>query len=145
MSRTKVCSMALAVAVAFLLSGCSQTAGDAPASGKSQTAAGMNDPASHGSLKITQWGPQETAAGTAFNAQPDGSSALWIRVDQSLDGTDSAVTMDGAALHSSISGQLITAGVPASFYAASGVHNVAVVMKKGAEEVRSDNVQFTVK
>ena len=145
MSRTKACSMVLAVAVAFMLSGCSQTTGDTPESGKSKMAAGTNNPASHESLKITQWGPQETTAGTAFNAQPDGSSALWIRVDQSLDGTDSVVVMDGSALHSSISGQLITADVPANFYASSGVHSVAVVMKKAVEKVRSDNVQFTVK
>ena len=95
-------------------------------------------------LKIAAWGPQSTTAGAVFNAQPDGNAALWVKVNQSLDGSDSVVTMDGTALHSAISGELITASVPASFYAKAGVHALHITMKKGTTSTQSNDVDFVV-
>ncbi len=95
-------------------------------------------------LKITAWGPQRTSAGVIFNAQPDGNAALWVQVNQSLDGSDSVITMDGTVLQSAISGKLITAFVPPRFYAKAGVHALHVTMKKGVVFVQSNDVKFVV-
>lgn len=130
-----------ALVAAVLLVGCSQEGGY---STPDKTQATADKPAASTDLKITQWGPQDTKTGVAFNAQPDGKAALWVQVNQSLDGSDSVVTMDGAALTSAISGNLITADVPATFYAIAGVHQVRVVMTKGALKIHSDDVRFAV-
>lgn len=47
-------------------------------------------------LRLVGWGPSPVEAGVPFNRQPDGSSALWFR----LDGTPTCVTvtLDGRAL-----------------------------------------------
>lgn len=95
-------------------------------------------------LKIGSWGPTETTAGSIFNAQPDGSAALWLQVNQSLDGSDAVVTMDGKSLHSAISGELITASVPEKFYATSGVHTLRVMVTRDATSLQSNDVSFVV-
>lgn len=95
-------------------------------------------------LQISTWGPADTSVGTVFNAQPDGGAALWFQVDQSLEGSDAVVTMDGQPLHSAISGELITATVPARFYATRGTHALHVTVSRGATSVQSNDVSFVV-
>lgn len=95
-------------------------------------------------LRITNWGPRSTKVGKIFNAQPDGQAAFWIIVNQSLDGSDSVIAIDGAPLHSAVSGAEITASVPASLYAKKGDHTLRVIIKTGAASVQSNDVSFEV-
>ncbi|HEY0198049.1 MAG TPA: hypothetical protein VGC19_05835 [Rhodanobacter sp.] len=127
--------------VIALVSGCSKEGGYPPPN--AAQAASVKD-ATLANLKIDAWGPQGTKAGATFNAQSDGTAAIWMKVNQSLEGSESTIMMDGMALHSAISGSQITAGVPASFYARAGSRELHVVEKKGANSVQSNSVNFVV-
>jgi len=102
---------------------------------------GTNKPSS---IAITSWGPNTTQAGVAFNVQPDGSAALWVDVDQELDG-NAYLSLNGFKLKSSVSGKLITAGVPAVLYAQPGTYPLNVVDVIDGKEVKSNSVNFMVK
>lgn len=130
------------MALVMLLPGCSQEGGYASPD-KTQAAPSNNAPAV--ALKIANWGPQETKAGVPFNAQPDGSAAFWLQMNQSLDGSDAAVQLDGKTLSSAISDKLITANVPPEFYAKPGTYVLHVIMKRGDTSSQSNDVQFVVK
>lgn len=95
-------------------------------------------------LGITSWGPDHTKAGTAFNVQPDGSASLWIRVNRSLEGYEAAVDFNGTLLQGNISGNLVTAGIPADLYATPGKYTVQLLARKGNDSVKSNGVTFTV-
>lgn len=95
-------------------------------------------------LAITSWGPQSTKAGAVFNAQPGGAAAIWIRVDQPLDGYEVAVDFNGTLLKGNISGNLVTAAVPADLYATSGNYEVQVLARKGNASAKSNGVTFAV-
>ena len=95
-------------------------------------------------ISITAWGPNITQAGVAFNVQPDGSAAFWVNVDQDLDG-NAYLSLNGFKLKSSVSGKLITAGVPAVLYAQPGTYPLNVVDVIDGKEVKSNSVNFMVK
>jgi len=131
------------------LPGCSKEGGYPPpglaqAASNAKQAAGIDKGAATTGLRIITWGPESTAVGEAFNVQPDGHAALWIRVNQSMDGSASVITMDGKPLQSAISGRLITAFVPPGIYARAGVHALHVTMKNGVVSVESNDVKFVV-
>ena len=89
-------------------------------------------------------GLNHTKAGEAFNVQPDGSAALWIRFDRTLADDEAAVDFGGTMLPGNLSGNVVTAAVPASLYAKPGVFMVHVVARKDMQSVRSNDVRFTV-
>ena len=136
------------VACGAAMTGCSKEGGystpDKVVAAANTTQAGTDKDVATRDLRIITWGPEGTKAGAAFNAQPDGSAAFWVKVNQSMEGTDSVVIMDGMPLKSAISGELITASVPASFYAKAGVHALHVTMKRGGTSVQSNDVTFVV-
>lgn len=95
-------------------------------------------------LKITSWGLDNTKAGMVFNKQPDGSAALWIRVNQPLTGDVVAIEFNSVLLQGAITGNLVTASVPADLYAKPGSYTVAVIAHKGNRPVQSNEVTFVV-
>ncbi len=77
---------------------------------------------------IDNWGPRQTAAGKAFNVQPDGSAAFWVQVACVPDAT--VLVFDGVELPTTISvdDDLVTARVPDStLYAESGLYGVELL------------------
>lgn len=133
----------LAVLGALSLAACGSHSADtanAPAASSSSASA---NPAPAG-LKITSWGPDSTKAGVAFNKQPDGSAALWIRVNQSLAGDEAAISFNGVLLQGNISGNLVTASVPADLYSKQGVYKVQVIARKSNQSAQSNDVVFKV-
>ena len=96
-------------------------------------------------LKITNWGPQSTTAGQVFNAQANGEAALWIRLNQSMDGGSAALEFNGTLLPATVSGNLITAAIPSKLYAVPGNYTVHVIVRNGSKSVQSDGVTFAVK
>ncbi len=68
-----------------------------------------------------------------------------MRANQSLDGNDSVITMDGVPLHSAISGPHITADIPAIFYGKAGTHILHIITKRGTVSIQSNDVTFVVK
>ena len=142
-SRIAACSMAAIIALSLAACG-NQSANTATSSAapQSSTAAGMTSAPTN--LEITSWGPDRTNAGVVFNKQPNGSAALWIRVNQSLDGDVAAVKFNGVLLQGNISGNLVTTGVPADLYANPGAYKVHVIVRKGGQTSQSNDVTFSV-
>lgn len=89
-----------------------------------------------GFCRVIAWGEQETRAGLAFNPQPDGSSALWIRIDCAPQ--DTVVMFGGHALPTTVRATegLITARVdPPDLYARPGDQTVRLVSESMQDEV----------
>lgn len=147
---TRILACTFVVAGVVALAACSNpstghgTASTGPASSAVSSGAIANSTAPS-SLEITSWGPDSTKAGVAFNKQPDGSAALWIRVNQPLSGDVAAIEFNGVLLQGTVSGNLVTAGVPADLYAKPGSFKVEVIARKGDRSEQSNAVTFTVK
>lgn len=97
-----------------------------------------------GNLKITSYGPDHTKAGVAFNVQPDGEAALWVRLNRPLDGDVVAIDFNGTLLQGNNSGNLVTAGVPAPLYAKPGTFTLHVIARVDNRPVQSNDVTFKV-
>ncbi|MDG6349403.1 hypothetical protein QAA18_11775 [Luteimonas sp. 8-5] len=110
----------------------------------SEQAAAAPDPASMAELEIVAWGPQRTVAGTPFNRQAGGQSALWIRLDRRIDGHAVLVAFGDAYLEGDVSGDTVTAVVPEASYASAGAQAVGVVARRGQVVSRSNEVAFIV-
>lgn len=142
MSTKALITFAMVFGFAVALSGCGH-GDESPApnatNATTQTAGTVKE-----SLKITSWGPQQTKAGEPFNVQPSGNSALWIHVNQPLNGGDVTIDFNGHPLNAAVQGELVTASVPSTLYAAAGKYGLHVTVKKGASAVRSNEVKFVV-
>lgn len=134
--RKRLIHGSMAIVAVLALAACGRSANTATSAGKSASAQG---------LSISSWGPQSTKAGEAFNVQPGGAAALWIRVNRSLDGDEASIDFNDTLLPGNISGNLVTATVPAPMYATSGTYNVQVVVRSGTVSSKSNVVAFTVK
>lgn len=147
-SRKQMAGALAALMFALAIAGCSSGDGGMTpekTQGNADTAkAGADNCATSCDFKITKWGPQETRAGEAFNPQPDGGAAFWFHVDRSLEGSDAVVELEGQGLPSAISGNVITASVPASAYANPGVYKLHVTLQSGGSTVHSNDVKFVV-
>lgn len=144
MSRVAACSIAVIAALSLAACG-NQSAGTTVPGSASASSPAASATTAPSSLKITSWGPDSTKAGEVFNKQPNGSAALWVRVDQSLDGDVAAIEFNGVLLQGNISGNLVTAGVPADLYANPGVYTMHVIARKGERTMQTNDVKFTVR
>ena len=145
MATNKLTACTLAIAVVILLSGCSNKGGEpASTSAEHSTQAIPSPGTTQTELKITQWGPQNTKAGIAFNVQPDGSASFWVHTNRSLEGSDAVLVLNGVQLKSAISGSLITASVPVNLYNNPGDYELHIAMHAGKAMVQSDDVKFVV-
>lgn len=139
MSTRTLILFSVALALAIGLAGCGQ--GD---QGSPPNTAGQHAAAVTRGLQITSWGPDRTKAGKVFNAQPDGSAALWIRLNRSLSGDAVTVDFNGHPLPAAVQGELVTASVPPALYAGSGTYPLHVTAKQSAATVHSNDVHFVV-
>jgi hypothetical protein len=73
-------------------------------------------PASSPDLRVVNYGPIPITHGQAFNVQPDGSWAIWVRASRPVP-ENAELWLDNTSLVSSVSGDLITARVPARLVA----------------------------
>ncbi len=62
-------------------------------------------------VEIVDWGPKTARAGEAFNRQPNGQSALWLRLDSDAIGS-ATIRLDGRELTTFTQGVTATALVP---------------------------------
>jgi len=94
-------------------------------------------------LTLRDFGPNEVFKGKPFNVQPDGVSAIWA---SSVNASSTTVlVINGTELPSvaQSDGRLVTAGVPASVFANSGVFPIYLLDRRTGE--KSDEKQFIVK
>ena len=85
-----------------------------------------------------------TRAGVPFHAQGAGRAAIWVQVDQPLDGRIALIQFDDAFLEGQVSGAVVTAVVPGASYARPGAYEVRVLARTKDAQWSSNKVVFTV-
>jgi hypothetical protein len=95
-------------------------------------------------LRILDWGPRGTRAGTPFNVQPGGHAGVWLRLNQPLKGQVVLLQFGDAFLEGQVSGPLVTAIVPESSYATAGAREIRAIARFGDAHWGSDEVSFSV-
>jgi hypothetical protein len=96
-------------------------------------------------FQIVQYGPKESGAGVAFNTQSSGQAALWVELDHPATGSRAAIWWGDHRLESAVSGNVISAVVPAERYTTVGKYPIQVRVGSGANDKRSNVVYFVVK
>lgn len=97
-------------------------------------------------LRIVDYGPQWALRGKAFNVQPDGVSALWVKLSRPLDKSVTHVILAGKQLVTTSQGATITAVVPLELISTSGRLKLSVMTREpGGEPVQSNDVPFEVR
>ena len=128
----------LGALAALTLTGCNDNSAE---QAKPQAAA---KPAAE--LKLGNWGPQETPAGTPFNQQPNGKSGLWIEVT-GLDLTAGAQVVfgDQPLDDVTVSDKLVTAAIPPALLQAAGDRKVVVIENGSKRQLPVGTFKVTVK
>lgn len=128
----------LSVIAAFTLTGCNDNSAE---QAKQQAAA---KPAAD--MKLGNWGPQETPAGTPFNQQPNGKSGLWIEVT-GLDLTAGAQVLfgDQPLDDVTVSDKLVTAAVAPALLQTAGDRKVVVVENGSKRQLPVGTFKVTAK
>jgi hypothetical protein len=86
------------------------------------------------SCKIETWGPDKGVAGEAFNRQPSGASAFWVRTNCAAEG--SQLLLDGAAIKTAVRKDLLTATVPNGHQLAAGPHELGLRVGNGPQMLK---------
>lgn len=73
---------------------------------------------------VEEWGPNHADAGKAFNPQPGGVSAFWVKTNCALDG--STLILDGVNLETAVSKNVLTALVPRGHRMAPGNYELGI-------------------
>jgi hypothetical protein len=83
--------------------------------------------------RVERWGPDQANLGAAFNEQPDGSAAFWVRVGCAPD--SARLELDGRPLPTAVRTGLVTARVP--FYAdlTTGDHALILFDPESGERI----------
>lgn len=122
-----------------------------PAQAPAGTAASASAPAAAAApaplsaIKIEAFGPKSTKAGVSFNEQPDGSSAIWARADQPLEGRDAALWFNGQRLGGrGIKGGTVSGTIPASALTTAGTYALEIRLGADGSELASDKVDFVI-
>ena len=95
-------------------------------------------------LRIVSYGPVSVAHGVGFNTQPDGASAIWVRLSRAA-APDAEIHLGTKRLVSVVAGDLVTAEVPKRIFAASGSFDLLVVEQVRGRPSASKAVQWQVR
>jgi hypothetical protein len=79
-----------------------------------------------GAVAVLDYGPKSTRAGETFNRQPNGQSALWMKLGADP-GAGASVRLDGRDLVTGVAGDAVTALVPPDALTRSGRRELKVV------------------
>ncbi len=90
---------------------------------------------------IEAFGPKPVHSGVPFNQQPNGNSAIWVRLARPAE-PGLQLQLDGHALNTIVAGSLLTAGVPPAVTESPGDKPLLVLGP--SNEPRSEAVQFRV-
>lgn len=94
------------------------------------------------SLYITDWGPKNVVRGVKFLEQPNGQSAMWVKVENATKAC--AITWDGHLLNSSLQPEkgVLTALVPQFLY--NRAKRCEIVIQNQKTDETSNRVYITV-
>ena len=93
--------------------------------------------------KIMGFGPKIVKAGQPFHKQPDGTSAMWVKINGDID-KSAVISLGGVPLKTVVKGDLATALVPAPLYAKPGSYPILLNEQVQGKTYTSNTVQFTV-
>lgn len=146
-TMNRIVAYTVGIAMTVTVAACgNQSANTASSSPTPQSTNAASSVPAVADLKIASWGPDSTKAGAVFNTQPNGSAALWVKLNQSLaPGDEAAIEFNGVLLQGAVTNNFVSAYVPAELYAKPGVYKVDVIVRKGGRSMQSNGVQFTVK
>jgi len=94
-------------------------------------------------VQIVKYGPQNIKANIGFHVQPNGLSAVWIRMSQDLEGKV-YVSINGTRLPGVHRGDIVSAEVPSYLYSKPGSYPMYVLEARGNQEIKSSPVDFVV-
>jgi peptidoglycan/LPS O-acetylase OafA/YrhL len=94
-------------------------------------------------VQIVDYGPKEGRKGVAFNAQPDGSSAMWFKLD-GVPPQGTSIYMSGRKLDTDLSPGLATARVPAELIASAGDRKLYLERRSVSVIDRSKTVDLRI-
>ena len=92
-------------------------------------------------FEIEDFGPRGVSSGTVFNAQPNGSSAIWVRLSREAE-PGLSLRLGDTLLETVLKGTLLTASVPASVTERAGEKPLVVVGPAG--DARCRPVRFRI-
>lgn len=92
---------------------------------------------------IQAFGPTEVVAGKPFNVQPDGSSAMWVRLSSSAN-RKSSIVFQNRKLKTVAAGHVLTAKVPAELFVNPGEVDIYVVDENYTPSTRTPSTRLTV-
>jgi len=75
--------------------------------------------------EVDRWGPNQAVVDEAFNRQPDGSAAFWVRIGCAP--RESVLLLDGVELSTVVRSDLVTARVPHYADLERGYHSLVLV------------------
>jgi hypothetical protein len=94
--------------------------------------------------RIVSFGPNPVDHGRPFNQQPNGQSAIWVKLDRQAD-PDFVLAVDGLPLTTHVEGGTLTAAMPSQFFEKPGKHLLRVQVARGGKVGMSPPVSFVVK
>lgn len=74
--------------------------------------------------KVERWGPDHAPQGQAFNEQPDGSAAFWVRIGCAPESAE--LVLSDTPLPTTVSSGIVTARVPHYAELATGEHKLTL-------------------
>lgn len=135
--------LVLAVGLAVATVGCTDQQNAAPGAPGADGAAPAAANVDVSTLKVVQWGPKTTKAGTPFNAQPDGNSGMFVELSGDVPLTKFEGTIGGKPLSGVVaSGKVVTATIPAEYLATPGTYPIELIVP--AQNARIAVGDFTV-
>jgi peptidoglycan/LPS O-acetylase OafA/YrhL len=93
--------------------------------------------------KIVAFGPTPVVHAQPFNQQPNGESAIWVKLDRPA-GQDFVLVFADERLATVVSGDLLTAAVPQKLFSAPGLLQLWVETVRQGRKARSKPVTFEV-
>lgn len=131
------------ILVVSLLTACGKTMCDIPGPTGANAANGQPEAAA-ASFQIVDFGPHSAKAGAPFNQQPDGQSAMWFRLDESMNGTLVNVHIGGKVFNGDVAGDVVTVKVPDDLHSHPATIVVSLDSVDGRDVKKSSAVTFVV-
>lgn len=94
-------------------------------------------------LLVTGFGPDDIRAKEPFNVRPDGESAMWLRVNQPIEG-EVYVVINGARVRAFHHDSVVAIIVPERLYSKPGRYPMYVIAINAGSESKSNTVEFVV-
>jgi hypothetical protein len=117
-------SLLTMVASIFVISACKEKAPSTSEPVENQAQQDLKE------VKVENWGPQETPEGTKFNIQPNGQSAMWVKVKGVSRHPKTHVTFGGKEISGAdvaVQDEAVTFLVRDEIISKSGSYEVAII------------------